>query len=185
MINLPSNKEAKILISHKKIIDKVRTIAHRLNVDYKGKHPTFICVLNGAFYFMGDLLKFIKIPYDIDFIKLSSYKNNTQSSGRIEVKSELSCDIKNKDIIIIEDIIDTRHTINFLLRYLKLFEPKSIKVVFLLIKDNDEYFFVDMALNADYFGFKICNNFVIGYGLDLAQKYRNLKDIYKIIDKKK
>jgi len=176
-MRISQNHTAKILISHKRILDEIEKIAKRINKDYGVKHPIFICVLNGAFYFMSDLLDFIDIAYDIDFIRLSSYRNKTESSGTVEVKAGLSLNIKDRDIIIVEDILDTGTTIVFLHDYLSLFKPKSIKVVSLLIKGNP-----NTLRYVDYYGFEICDEFVIGYGLDWKQKFRYLRGIYKITE---
>jgi hypoxanthine phosphoribosyltransferase len=133
-------------------------------------------VLNGSFIFCADLFRQITVECEIDFIKVSSYNDKKTSSGAIKLLKELHCKIKDRDIIIVEDIVDTGISINYIYNLIKSNDPASIKVVTLLYKEKDAK--LDCAL--DYIGFTIPDKFVLGYGLDYAQKSRNLKSIYVI-----
>ncbi|HCA43380.1 MAG TPA: hypoxanthine phosphoribosyltransferase [Bacteroidetes bacterium] len=161
-------------ISSTAIQNRVAQIGSKINKDFKNKNLVVICVLNGAFMFCSDLIKHISLELEIDFIKLSSYKNSKKSSGKISILQELNCDISRKDILIVEDIVDTGLTIKFLRNLLKKKNPDSIKVATLLHKTDVS----NIDFKIDYTGFEIENKFVVGYGLDYAQKYRNLKGIY-------
>lgn len=169
------DKEFEIFISHQDILAKIEEIATRINTDYRGKSPLFIGVLNGVFMFAADLMKEITLPSEISFVKLASYQDMT-SSGEINELIGLKEGIQGKDVVIVEDIVDTGETMNHLLKQLQLMQPNSVEVATLLLKE--EVFKKDIPLK--YVGFKIPNKFVIGYGLDYNGHGRNLKDIYQI-----
>jgi len=164
----------KIYISSEDIQKKVKSIASRINRDYKGKIPIFIGVLNGAFVFLSDLIRYIKIDCEIDFLKLSSYGDRKISTGNIKMLKELNCEVKGRDIIVVEDIIDSGLSIKFMKTLIENQKPKSLKIAALLLKKDIS----NLDFKIDYLGFTIENKFVVGYGLDYAQKYRNLKAIY-------
>ena len=132
-----------------------------------------ICILKGAVIFMSDLMREIKIPVAIDFMTVSSYKNSTSSSGEVDIVNDLSRSIEGLDVLIVEDIIDSGMTLSKLVPMLKKRNPLSIKICTLLDKPERR----KTELNADYVGFRIENKFIVGYGLDYAEKYRNLKYI--------
>ncbi len=173
-MNLPPN--FKILLKKEDIEEKIKLIANEINYDYQGKIPILICVLKGAFIFMSNLIHHLTIDIEVDFIELSSYGNITKSSGKIKILKWLSLNIKDKDIIIIEDIIDTGITIHYLIKSLKKENPSSIKICSLTSKQSRRI----KEIKIDYLGFEITNRFIVGYGLDYQEKYRNLSEIYYI-----
>ena len=163
-----------ILISQKSIQNKVKEIANKIDNDYKDEEVIIISILKGAIYFTMDLVKNINNPnIQLDFMKVSSYKNNTESNNEIDFQLDISIDVTNKNIIIVDDILDTGYTMQFLYNYLAKKNPKSIKTCVLLNKPERRI----ININADYVGFDIKNEFVIGYGLDYDEKYRNLPHI--------
>ncbi len=166
----------KRLISGSAIQKRIKILSRRIEKDYKGKTPVFLCVLNGAFMFLSDLIKEVNLDVEVSFIKLSSYRDSKTSAGKIDILQELNNDISRKDIIIVEDIVDTGLTIKFLKQVLKKYKPSSVRIATLLHKT--EVSKIDFKI--DYVGFEIENKFVVGYGLDYAQKYRNLKAIYVV-----
>ncbi|HLT24363.1 MAG TPA: hypoxanthine phosphoribosyltransferase [Ignavibacteria bacterium] len=168
--------EAKLtkFISAEEISDIVRDIASRINADYKGRNPILIGVLNGAFVFLSDLIRELDIECEIDFLKLSSYGNEKISSGDVTILKELNCNPEGRDIIIIEDIVDTGASIEFIKKLLEKENPASVRFATLLYKSSK----CNLDFEIDYKGFEIEDRFCVGYGMDWAQKYRNLKDIY-------
>lgn len=163
-----------IFISQNSIQNKVKEIANKIDNDYKDEEVIIISILKGAIYFTIDLIKNINNPnIQLDFMKVSSYKNNTESNNEIDFQLDLSIDITNKNIIIVDDILDTGYTMQFLYNHLAKKNPKSIKTCVLLNKPERRI----ININADYVGFDIKNEFVIGYGLDYDEKYRNLPHI--------
>lgn len=163
-----------IYISYAKVQKRIKELAVRINREYKGKSPIFIGVLNGAFMFLSDLIKELKIDCEIDFLKLSSYGNKKISSGRVTLLKSLNCEIEGRDIIVVEDIIDSGLSIKYIKNIIEENNPKSLRFASLLYKKD----VAKLDFKIDYIGFKISNKFVIGYGLDYAQKYRNLKGIF-------
>ena len=162
-----------VYINNQKIENRIREISNELNIDFKDKNPIFIGVLNGCIYFMMDLLKNVEFDYEIDFVKVKSYIGMKQydiSSSLLDFEY-----LKNKNVIIVEDIIDSGNTINFLYNEIMKNNPKSCTVITLLKKEKVKNFNNDKI---NYFGFEIKNKFVIGYGLDINNLFRNLKDIY-------
>jgi len=166
------------MISEEEIAGRVKELGEQISEDYEGKLPIFIGVLNGSFMFMSDLLKQINIHCEMDFMKLSSYGDEKISTGNVKMLKELNADIAERHIIIVEDIVDSGLSINYIDGLLKQFNPASIKYVSLLVKPKSMKYDVKI----DYIGFEITNQFVIGYGLDYAQKYRNLRAIYQLND---
>jgi len=168
-----------IYLTEKKIRTRISQIARKISKDYKGSIPIFIGVLNGSVIFFSDLIRELKIDCEIDFIKLSSYGDAKISSGNIKMLKELNCQIEGRDIIIVEDIVDSGLSIDFIKNLIMRQNPKSLKVVTLLLKKD----VVRISYPIDYVGFKIPTYFVIGYGLDYAQRVRHLKSIFRLIEK--
>lgn len=162
------------LLREEEIQKRVKELGEEISRDYQGKVPVFIGVLNGAFIFMSDLLKNVDIECEIDFFKLSSYGDSKISSGNVKLLKELNCDVNDRDIIIVEDIVDTGLSIKYIEDLFSKHTPKSMKVVSLLVKPES----LKYDVKIDYIGFRIPSQFVIGYGLDYQQKYRNLSSIY-------
>ncbi|MGA7838430.1 MAG: hypoxanthine phosphoribosyltransferase [Ignavibacteriaceae bacterium] len=157
-----------------KIQKRIKELGEQISHDYKDKTPVFIGVLNGSFIFLSDLIKHIKVDCEIDFFKLSSYGDEKISSGKVTMLKELNCDVAGRDIIIVEDIVDSGLSIKFIEELMDQHKPASMKVCSLLVKPNSLRYNVKIH----YIGFDIPSKFVIGYGLDYAQKYRNLTSIY-------
>ena len=164
-------------LSEETIQAKIREIAAQLNKDYKDKHPLFIAILNGSFMFAADLFKNLSIEAEICFIKLASYKG-VKSSGHVITAIGLDQDIFEREVVIVEDIVDTGKTLNEFLPKLEHQQPKSLRIAALLHKPEATQF----PLNIDYLGFSIPNKFVVGYGLDYDGLGRNLKEIYQLAD---
>lgn len=163
-------------ISKKEIEKRIKKIAKKINKDYKGKKPIFIGILNGSFMFLSDLIREIKVDCEIDFLKLSSYGDEKISSGNVKMLKELNCEIENRDIIVVEDIVDSGLSVNFIKKIIEAKNPSSLKFASLLFKKEMS----KLDFEIDYVGFRIDNKFVVGYGLDYAQKYRNLNAIYML-----
>ncbi len=170
-----SGKKLTELISEEKIKNRVKELAKQISEDYNGKIPIIIGVLNGSFIFFADLFRELNIEAEVDFIKISSYQNNTKSSGTVRLLKDISCDITDRDVLVVEDIIDTGLSMKFLKRRLEESNTSSVKFVTLLTKD-----YTNPPEPIDYVGFTVPDKFVVGYGLDLAQKLRNLKAIYSL-----
>lgn len=163
-----------IYLDRKSINKRVKVIADKITRDYKGKVPIFIGVLNGSFIFMSDLVRQVKLNSEIDFLKLSSYGDNKISSGEVRLLKDLNCVLADRDIIVVEDIIDSGLSISYIRNLIANHKPNSLEFASLLFKKTT----VKLDFKIKYIGFKIPNKFVVGYGLDYAQKYRNLKQIY-------
>lgn len=159
-----------VLISEEEVDRKIREIAEKISEDYKGKTVTLICILKGSVFFTCELAKRITVPVKLDFMSVSSYGSGTESSGRVKIVKDLDDSIEGKDIIVIEDIIDSGRTLSHLLTLLSARKPNSIKLCTLLDKPERRVVPVDV----DYTGFSIPDKFVVGYGLDYDQNYRNL-----------
>ena len=162
----------KLLISESEIKKRVKALANKINEDYKGKKPIFVGILNGCYVFMADLLREIDLDIEVDFVKIRSYEGDS-STGTIKFRKDISADIDGRDIIIVEDIIDSGFTINFLVNRLRNSGPKSVAVATILFKKE----IAKLDFNVDYVGFEIPPEFVVGYGLDYDEKYRHLKDV--------
>ena len=162
----------KLLISESEIKKRVKVLANKINEDYKGKNPIFIGILNGCYVFMADLLREIELDVEVDFVKIRSYEGDS-STGTIKFRKDISADINGRDIIIVEDIIDSGFTINFLVNRLRNSGPNSVAVATALFKNE----VAKLDFDVDYVGFEIPPEFVVGYGLDYNEKYRHLKDV--------
>lgn len=160
-----------VLIKKEEINKKINDLANEISKDYKNEKIVLVCVLKGAVYFATDLSRKIENNNVIlDFVKVSSYGSGTESSGKLDFQLDLSENIEDKNVIIIEDIIDSGITLNYLYDYLMNKKPKSLKICTLLDKPDRRI----KQINVDYVGFKIENKFVVGYGMDYDEKYRNL-----------
>jgi hypoxanthine phosphoribosyltransferase len=169
-------KGIKIIISRRELEKKVKELGNRISRDYSGKELILIGILKGSFVFLSDLVRQIKIPHEVDFMAVASYGQEIEGSGVVKLIKDLSVNIQGKDVLIIEDIVDTGLTLNFIRKNLLLRNPKSLEIVALL--DRKERRKVQIPLR--YVGFTVPNEFVVGYGLDLGEKYRNLPHIAKI-----
>ena len=166
-------------LPEEKIHKRIKELAEQISEDYKSTTPIFIGVLNGSFLFMSDLIRYVTVDCEIDFFKLSSYGDEKISSGKVKLIKELNCEVNDRDIIIVEDIVDTGLSIKYIEELFEEKRPKSMKVVSLLVKPGS----LKYKVKIDYIGFNIPDKFVIGYGLDIAQKYRNLRGIYILNEK--
>lgn len=164
----------RIFIEEKEVQRRVAEMGRQITADYRDKNPILIGVLNGAFIFVSDLMREITVPCEIDFLKLSSYGAAKVASGQVHELKRIDADIHGRHVIIVEDIIDTGHSMNFILESLEGFNPASLAVATFLHKAEATV----IELNIDYVGFVIPNAFVIGYGLDYGQSGRNLRSIY-------
>ncbi len=173
-----NNERFRVFISEEEIRKRVKELAGEINRKYADKTPIFIGVLNGSFIFFSDLIREVDIDCEIDFFKLSSYGDAKISSGNVKLLKDLNCQVTDRDIIIVEDIIDSGLSMDFIKKLITRQNPRSFSVVTLLYKSDC----VKIDFKVDYIGFQIPNHFVIGYGLDYAQKARNLRAIY-ILDK--
>jgi len=163
----------KVLVPRREIEKTVRRLAAEIKRDYAGKRPLLIGILKGSFVFLADLVRQMDMPLEVDFVRLSSYGCNTKSSGEICMAEGLCPDVKGKDVIVVEDIIDTGLTINYLLDYLKKQGAASVKLCALADKPSRR----EMPVKIDYLGFEVPNRFIVGYGIDYDEKLRNLPDI--------
>lgn len=178
--------ERKLLIDEVTIQRRIQQLADQINEDYKGKELTMICILKGSMYFFADLSRRIECPTTLEFMRVSSYKGKKRGK-KISLKVPLEDSIKGKDVLVVEDIVDSGRTLSYLLEYLSIDEPNSLKLCTLLDKPSRRE--VD-NLKVDYVGFQIRDRFVVGYGLDLDEEYRNLpeiqcftKDSNKVVEK--
>ena len=164
------NDIERVQFSQQELQSKVNELGARITKDYEGKEPIFVGVLKGCFVFMADLMRAVNLPCQIDFMAVSSYGKGTTSSGEVQINKDLSYDIAGRDIIIVEDILDSGVTLNYLIGYLNHRNPKSIRIVTLFDKPSRR----KAPVKADYFGYEVPDAFIVGYGLDYAEKYRNL-----------
>ncbi len=163
-------EHVRVLLSEEEIAAKIKELGLQISSDYEGESVYALCILKGGVYFMTELTKRITVPVSIDFMSVSSYGAGTESSGVVKIVKDLDSSIEGKNVIVIEDIIDTGHTLSYLLDNLKARKPKSLKLCALLDKPDRRV--VDVKV--DYKGFEIPDEFVVGYGMDYDQKYRNL-----------
>lgn len=164
------NDIQEILISEEEIQAKIKELGQQLSKEYEGRDPLVICVLKGAFIFMADLVKNITVPIELDFMAVSSYGASTKSSGVVKIIKDLDQTVEGRDVLIVEDIIDSGLTLSYLIDLLENRKAKSISVVTLFDKPVRR----TVDLQADYKGFVLPDAFVVGYGLDYAEHYRNL-----------
>lgn len=160
----------RVLISEEELKAKVTQLGIQITADYIGKCPVFIGVLKGCFVFMADLLRHVDLYCDLDFMAVSSYGSGTTTTGAVKINKDLSRDIEGRDVILVEDILDSGVTLSYLRGYLERRNPASIKIVTLMDKSARR----KADIKADYFGFDVPDEFVVGYGLDYDERYRNL-----------
>lgn len=172
------DKSFSLSISSDSIQNRIKELAKQINADYKDKRPLFISVLNGAFLFTADLFKQLDIDCEISFLRVSSYEGGVASTGQLRNLLWVNEDIKNRHIILLEDIVDKGDTATFILEELNKQEPADIRIATLLLKPNA----LKYDIKIDYVGFEIPNDFIVGYGLDYDGLGRNLGNIYKILE---
>ncbi len=163
----------KVLISNQEIKATVNRLAGEISKDYWDKHPLLIAVLKGSFVFLADLIRCLDLPLEVEFVRLSSYGSGKESSGRVKMVQCPNIEVKGRHVLVVEDIVDTGLTTGFLLDYLHQKEPSSIKVCALTSKPLRR----QLPLTIDYLGFTVPDKFIVGYGIDCDEKYRNLPDI--------
>ena len=168
--------DLELMITREAIQSRVAELAKQISGRYADRGPIVIGILNGSFVFMADLVRALDIPFEVDFIKLSSYGSENSSSGTVRLLKDISADITGRDVIVVEDIIDTGLTINFLRRRLEEARPTSVSFVTLLLKDG----VAKLDFPIDYVGFEIPNKYVVGYGMDINQQMRGLDAIYAL-----
>jgi hypoxanthine phosphoribosyltransferase len=159
-----------VLLTEQQIHDRVAQLGQQLVEDYAGRSPVLVSVLKGSIIFMADLIRATPIPLSLDLMEVSSYGSGTETSGQVRILKDLSSSIQDRDVIVVEDIIDTGLTLNYLLRYLGERHPASIRICCLLDKPARRL----AEIEIDYRGFTIADRFVVGYGLDYDERYRNL-----------
>ncbi len=163
-------KNSKVLVDEVTLDARVSEIAEQINKDYAGEKLIVVGVLKGAFMFMSDLLKKINLDTEVYFLKAESYGKSTESSGTVKITKDVECDIKDMNVLLVEDIIDSGFTMREVFKLLSERQPKTLKLASCLSKPSRR----ECEINIDYLGFEIPDKFVIGYGLDYAEKYRNL-----------
>jgi len=159
-----------VLLTEKQIAERVRELGKEISNDYQGKTVHLICVLKGAYTFLADLARTIEIPVTLDFLAVSSYGKNKTSSGEVQLTKDLDMSIAGRNVIVVEDIADTGLTLNYLLNLLRSRQPSTLKVAALLSKPSRR----EIEVSVDYIGFDVPDRFVVGYGLDDNQQYRQL-----------
>lgn len=166
---------AGVVVSREQIQERIKELGAQISRDYDPENPPLlVCVLKGAVTFMSDLMRAIELPADIDFMAVSSYGAATKSSGVVRIVKDLESDLEGRHVLIVEDIVDSGLTLNYLRKYLSSRKPASLEVCALLLKIGEQK--VEQSLK--YVGFSIPSTFVVGYGLDVAERYRNLDGIY-------
>jgi len=174
-VPIPQDKR-KILYSKERIADEIKRLGREISRDYEGCDILLVGVLKGSFLFIADLVREIDCPTMVDFVRLASYGSDTQSSGIIEFRKGLEMPIRGRDVIIVEDIVDSGYTLETLFNKLLLQEPRSLKICTLIDKRARR----EVEIEADYVGMTMDDGFIIGYGLDYDEHYRNLPDIYTV-----
>jgi len=175
---LTAPKQLKVLLTKEEIRGGVTRLAQEINRDYRGKHPLLLGILKGSFVFMADLIRLLEIPVEIDFVALSSYGSAKVTSGEIKVVQGLRSKVRGRDVLVIEDIVDTGITVGYFIDYLKRKKPSSLKLCALFDKPSRRKVHVPI----DYLGFTIPDRFVVGYGLDYDEGFRHLPDLRFIED---
>ena len=173
-MNTKSNKDLNIYFSKEIINSRIKQIANQLSNKFSNDYPVIIGVLNGSFIFLADLVRLFEFDCEIDFIKANSYIGK-KSSGKVKLDKDVSIDLKDRRVVLVEDIIDSGLTVEFLYGHILSFAPKDITIVTLLSKKNN----YKLNFDVDIIGFEIGSDFVVGYGLDLNQRYRNLGSLYR------
>jgi len=167
------SRQPKILIPQDEIRQAVAKLAAEIRRDYKGKQPLLIGILKGSFVFMADLVRELGLPVEVDFVKVSSYGAGMETSGKVRMMHSLKTAIKDRDVIVVEDIVDTGLTVSFLMNYLQKKKPSSLRLCALTDKPSRH----QVPVTIDYLGFTVPNKFIVGYGIDWDEKFRHLRDI--------
>ena len=175
---MSSQPKLRILFTRAEIEAAINKLAAEVRDDYHGKYPLLVGVLKGSFMFMADLIRRLDFPLEVEFVRLSSYGREKESSGKIKVVQGLRSEVKGRDVLVVEDIVDTGLTITFLLDYLRKKKPASLKLCALTDKPSRR----QIPVTIDYLGFTVPDKFLVGYGLDWDEKFRNLPDIYVLED---
>ncbi len=173
MVSTDRHEKLKVLIRHSAIQKRVREIARQITRDFRGERIHLVGVLKGACIFLSDLLRQIGLDVSVDFMSVASYGKGSKSSGEVRLIKDLDTSIEGMNVILVEDILDTGLTLHYLYRVLQQRKPKVLRIAALLDKPSRRV----KDIKADYVGFEIPNEFVVGYGLDYAERYRNLQDI--------
>jgi len=170
MTNIMEQDIERVLLTEEELKAKVKELGEKISADYQGKEPLLISVLRGSYIFMADLTRALTIPCQVDFMAVSSYGSGTSSSGQVNIIKDLSDSIEGKDVIVVEDILDSGNTLHYLLQVLSARHPASIRLATLLDKPSRR----TKPVQANYVGFSVPDKFVVGYGLDYDERYRNL-----------
>jgi len=176
MLKEPMAKGLELLIPRKDIEQAVSRLAAEISADYRGRKLVVVGILKGAFIFMADLVRQLDLPIEVDFITVSSYGGGTETSRKVSLQQGLTTDVRGKDALIVEDIVDTGYTVDFVCRYLKELGASSVSVCALADKPSRR----EIPVDIDYIGFAVPDAFVVGYGLDFDNKFRYLPDIYAL-----
>lgn len=170
--------QLKLVISEKDILHKIKELANKIDNDFNEEPVVFIGTLKGAFMFLSDLVKHIKNPnVEVDFVRVKSYGLSDKSSGKVELVKDLELPVEGKNVIIVEDIVDTGLTLKFLYERIKKLNPKTLKVCALINKKERR----EVDVPVDYIGFEVEKGFLVGYGLDFAERYRHLSEVYEVV----
>jgi|UniRef100_A0A7C3SIY1 hypoxanthine phosphoribosyltransferase len=172
------NVSKRLLLSRDVIARRVQELAAQISSDYRGQDLLMVGILKGAFIFLADLVRALDFPVEIDFVRLRSYGNGTTSSGEVCITKDVELPVEGRHVLIVEDIVDIGYTLHFLREHLAARHPRSLKICCLI--DKKERRAVDVPL--DYVGFTVEKGFLVGYGLDCAEKFRTLPDVYELID---
>jgi hypoxanthine phosphoribosyltransferase len=172
-----SYKPGEVLLTEEEIADVVARLGREISVDYAGRNPVLVNLLKGGVVFLADLIRQLSVPHQIDFLAVSSYENGTGSSGVVRIVEDLKSNIAGRDVLVVEDVLDTGLTLSYILDMLKIRSPKSLEVCSLLRKRVER----PKELVVKYLGKEIPDAFVVGYGLDYNEKYRNLPYIAKLV----
>lgn len=167
-----------IVLHHDEIQEKIKEIAKDLDTRYAGTNPVIIGIMRGAVYFMTDLTKNMDIDLEIDVMCLSSYGESSKSSGKVKILKDIDIDIENRPVIVLEDIVDTGTTLDYLKEYFKYQNAKSVETISIFQKDGTNV----KGVKADIIGFVLPDFFLVGYGLDYANRYRHLQHVYKVLE---
>ena len=162
-----------VVVTEEALLRRLVELGEEITRDYEGRAPLLVCVLKGAVMFMADLARHVDLPIEMDFMAVSSYGSATKTSGVVRIVKDLDIDLSGRDVLVVEDIVDSGLTLNYLLKNLAARHPASLEVCALLLKEGQQK--VEPPLR--YVGFRIPNTFIVGYGLDVAERYRNLRDI--------
>ncbi|MBI4498494.1 MAG: hypoxanthine phosphoribosyltransferase [Chloroflexi bacterium] len=165
--------QLRVLVSEEALRQAVARLAAAIDRDYAGKQPVLVGVLKGSFIFLADLVRRLSVPVEVDFVRVASYGTATRTSGQVRLVSPLKTDVRGRDVVIVEDVIDSALTVRYLLPYLRRRRPASLRVCAMFLKETG----TPPPVPVDYLGMTIPNVFVVGYGLDYAEQYRQLPDL--------